>query len=181
MTRRIVLILLILLVAFVTYRVVSEHPSSPAPKPVEISREATSSSQETILPKEEITRVTYVFDGDTIEVTGGRRVRYIGMNAPEIQSKYRNAECYGNEAKEENGRLVEGKTIRLVSDVADTDKYGRLLRYVYVGNEFINEELVQEGFAVAEPIAPDTMFAAQFYQLQQEAKTKHIGLWAACP
>ena len=160
--KRVLLVLSIILVLVATYVVVK--------KPQEIS--STSS---------EMTQVTYVVDGDTVEVTGGRRVRYIDVNAPEIAHPGQKEECFGIAAKNENNSLVNGQTVRLVSDVGDKDTYGRLLRYVYVGNEFINDTLVRQGFAVAEPIKPDTEFAKQFLFAQQEAKQMDRGLWNACP
>jgi len=126
-------------------------------------------------------KVTYVFDGDTIELSGGARVRYIGMNAPEIAHPKSRAQCFGKEAADENKKLVLGKTVTLVSDTTDKDAYGRLLRYVYVGNAFINDELVREGYAVAEPVKPNLKYAQEFYTDQESAKKMKRGLWSACP
>ena len=72
-------------------------------------------------------RVTQVIDGDTITIEGGYRVRYIGIDAPEVYPKL---EAYGIEAWQANRKLVDDKRIRLEQDVSETDKYGRLLRYV---------------------------------------------------
>jgi len=157
---RIILLAAIILVLWITYRMTGEKG--------------------VVAPDEEMTKVTYVFDGDTIEVTGGRRVRYIGVNTPEIAHAGTKEECYGTSAKNENFSLVQGKTVRLVSDISDTDSYGRLLRYVYAGNEFINDTLVRRGFARAEPITPDTEFAQQFFSAQTEAQQNGRGLWSAC-
>lgn len=123
--RRIILIAAIILVLWVTY--IWWHESTPA-RMVDVPHEATSSSQ--ILPQAvgEMTNVTYIIDGDTIEVAGGRRVRYIGVNAPEIAHPGTKEECFGVIATDENKSLVSGKTVRLVSDVVDKDVYGRLLR-----------------------------------------------------
>lgn len=126
-------------------------------------------------------RVTYVFDGDTIEIAGGARVRYIGMNAPEIAHPTIKAQCFGKEATDENKKLVLGKIVTLVSDAGDKDVYGRLLRYVYVGNEFINDDLVRMGYAVAEPVKPNLKYAEEFYTDQLLAKKLKLGLWSACP
>ena len=153
--KRILLVLAIILVLLATY-VVLHNP------------------QETSSSSSEITRVTRVVDGDTIEIDGGRHVRYIGINTPET------TDCFGNIATEKNTSLVNGKTVRLVSDVADKDTYGRLLRYVYVGNEFINDELVRQGFAVTEPVKPDIVFAKEFLSAQTEARKENRGLWNAC-
>ena len=73
----------------------------------------------------DMARVTQVVDGDTIIIEGGYRVRYIGIDTPEI---YPEVEAFGIEAWQANRRLVEGKEVRLERDVSETDKYGRLLR-----------------------------------------------------
>ena len=125
-------------------------------------------------------KVTYVFDGDTIEIAGGARVRYIGMNAPEIAHPEKSAQCFGTEATVENKKLVLGKTVTLIPDTTDKDLYGRLLRYVYVGNDFINDELVQKGYAVAEPVKPNLKFAEKFYEDQHTAQNNNVGLWSFC-
>ncbi|GAF76144.1 unnamed protein product, partial [marine sediment metagenome] len=78
-----------------------------------------------------------MIDGDTIIIEGDYRVRYIGIDAPEI---YPELEACGMEALEVNRALVEGREVRLEQDVSETDKYGRLLRYVYVDDIFVNAE-----------------------------------------
>ena len=161
--RRIFLILAIIIVLLVTYAV-TKKTAAPV-RPVEITIEAASG---------ETTLVTRVIDGDTIEVEGGRRVRYIGIDTPEI------TDCFGVTAKDKNSDLVAGKPVRLVSDISDKDAYGRLLRYVYAGDIFVNDTLVRQGFAAAEPIKPDIQYASQFLTAQNEAKQEHRGIWQAC-
>ena len=165
------------IVAFQTYTL-GITKSASVTKPIEISREATSTAR--LIP-ETRAKVTYVFDGDTIEIAGGARVRYIGMNTPELARENVKEECYAKIAADENKTLVLGKTVRLVPDVSDTDKYGRLLRYVYVDNLFINDYLTRQGYADAEPIRPDIHLAATFYAAQKEAQKHMLGLWSACP
>jgi len=122
-------------------------------------------------------RVIRVIDGDTIEIEGGARVRYIGIDTPET---YGEAECYGWEATAKNRELVEGKRVRLVKDVSEADRYGRLLRYVYVDGVFVNAELVRLGYALAVTYPPDVKYADLFLSLQGEAKEAGRGLWS-CP
>ena len=116
--------------------------------------------------------VTRVIDGDTIVVQGGDRVRYIGIDTPEI------GEPYYLEATAKNAELVEGKEVRLEKDVSEKDRYGRLLRYIYVGDLFVNAELVRWGYARAHSYPPDTYYAELFSQLELEAKQAGRGLWA---
>jgi len=113
-----------------------------------------------------------VIDGDTIdiELNGERqRVRYIGVNTPE-----RDELCF-EEATEANIDLVDGKTVKLVKDVSETDRYGRLLRYVYVGDVFVNRALVAEGFAEAVLYRPDDRHYELFSQLEAEAAQSGLG------
>jgi endonuclease YncB( thermonuclease family) len=116
--------------------------------------------------------VTHIVDGDTFDVqlsNGNYRVRYIGINTPE-----RNEPCY-QDATNADAMLISGKTVTLVKDVSDTDQYGRLLRYVYVGNDFINADLVREGWAENAEYPPDTAHAAEFRALEAQAKQANIG------
>lgn len=130
--------------------------------------------------------VTRVIDGDTIELANGERVRYIGIDTPELNSRGREeAECFAREALEKNRELVLRKEVRLEKDVSDRDRYGRLLRYVYVagpeGKEvFVNKRLVIEGYAQAATFPPDVGFADKFLAAQQEARAKSKGLWKKC-
>jgi micrococcal nuclease len=97
--------------------------------------------------------VIHVVDGDTIKVAIDGRVetvRYIGVNTPEI------GERGYKDATETNRRLVEGKRVRMGSDKQDTDKYGRKLRYVWVGKKLVNRELYRQGVAKLMIIEPNT-------------------------
>jgi len=77
--------------------------------------------------------------------------------------------------------LVLNKKVRLVKDVSDTDRYGRLLRYVYVDDTFVNDYLVKEGYAKASTYAPDVKFSGQFAASEREARENKRGLWgSAC-
>ena len=126
-------------------------------------------------PSTDTVSVSRVIDGDTIVVDGNVHVRYIGMNAPEVSER-----C-GNEATEVDRRLVGGKAVRMEKDVSETDRYGRLLRYVWVGDTFINAEIVRLGYAEAKEYPPDLKYRSLFRQLEGEAKAAKIGMWAAGP
>lgn len=126
-------------------------------------------------------KVSRVIDGDTIEIEGGERVRYIGIDTPETVDPRKPVQCFGVEASNKNKELVAGKTVRLEKDATDRDKYKRLLRYVYVGDDFINLELVKQGFAYSYSYPPDIKYQDQFLQAQQEAEKNKSGLWTACP
>lgn len=132
----------------------------------------------TILSQEETVVVKRVVDGDTIELIDGRRVRYIGINAPELSAQ-NGKTCYGREATAKNITLVEGKTIRMVKDISDVDKYQRLLRYVWVGDIFVNEILVREGFAQVSTFPPDVLYKDGFLAAEKQARGEMIGLWGS--
>ncbi len=128
--------------------------------------------------------VTRVVDGDTIEVQiGGQeyKLRYIGINTPETVDPRRPVECFGKEASNRNRDLVDGRTVGLEKDVSETDKFGRLLRYVWLGGDMVNALLVRDGYAVASTYPPDVRYAGLFASLQAEARGGARGLWGpAC-
>ncbi len=123
--------------------------------------------------------VKYVIDGDTIVLADNTKVRYIGINSPEIE-KNNKLECFAQNAKNFNRQLVENQIISLEKDVSEKDKYGRLLRYVYLDGNLINEMLVSQGFVKVEIVPPDTKYAAIFKQAEQDARKDNRGLWKAC-
>lgn len=120
-------------------------------------------------------RVLSVIDGDTIIIEPNVKVRYVGIDAPEVD------ECFAEESLAENKKLVEGKTVKLEKDVSDKDKYGRLLRYIYIDGLFVNEHLIKQGFAKNMGIKPDLRYYQLFKGAQTEAKDFSRGLWQACP
>lgn len=127
--------------------------------------------------------VRAVVDGDTIEVEleGGtvERVRYIGIDTPETVHPSKPVECFGREASARNKELVGGKEVLLERDTSDRDRYGRLLRYVYVGGALVNEALVGGGFAHASPYPPDVRYEARFRNAERQAREERAGLWGA--
>jgi micrococcal nuclease len=124
--------------------------------------------------------VVRVVDGDTIHVRIGARVekvRYIGVNTPEVHHPRKGEEPGGREAAEVNRRLVEGKSVRLELDVQERDRYGRLLAYVWVGDVMVNAELVRLGYAQVMTIPPNVRYQEMFVKLQREAREAGRGLW----
>ena len=130
-------------------------------------------------------RVTRVVDGDTIvvEIDGSEyTLRYIGIDAPETVKPNAPVGCFGPEANAFNKQLVEGETVGLETDNSDTDDFGRLLRYVWLGGEMVNATLVEGGFARAKRYPPDTRNNSLFESLEQAARDAGRGLWGAtCP
>jgi len=125
--------------------------------------------------------VTRVIDGDTIEIETGEKVRYIGMDTPETVDPRKPVQCFGEEASAKNKELVLNKKVKLVKDVSETDKYGRLLRFVYLEDgTLVNLELVKEGFAQVMTIPPDVAHSDDFVKAAKEAREAKRGLWGAC-
>lgn len=124
-------------------------------------------------------RVTRIVDGDTFEIEGGKKVRYIGINAPESVHPRRSAQCFGTEASHFNQGLIEGKRVRMQKDISEMDRYGRLLRFVYLEDgTFVNEQLVREGYAFASAYPPDTAQSEFFTQAETSARMEQRGLWS---
>ena len=130
-------------------------------------------------PEENLVKVTQVVDGDTIKLSTGETVRYIGIDTPETVHPIKPVECFGKEASNKNKELVLGKEVRLEKDISETDKYGRLLRYVWVGDLLVNEYLVREGYANASSYPPDIKYQDRFTQAEREAREAGVGLWGS--
>lgn len=132
--------------------------------------------------------VVKVTDGDTIEVllAGEQKiVRLIGIDTPETVDPRRPVGCFGKEAANETKSLLSDRGVILQKDVSDTDKYKRLLRYVFLpldNNQtlFVNDYLVREGFAKVLTYPPDVKFNDQFRQAETEARENNRGLWVRC-
>jgi micrococcal nuclease len=154
-------------------------PPTEAAEPTAVALSTPASAAESkvqpiIVWGEEAT-VTGIIDGDTLEVDingVGYRVRYIGMDAPEEDQPL------FDEATEANRLLVEGQIVTMNKDVTETDRFGRLLRYVYLGDgTFVNGELVRQGYAQEAAFPPDVAQQELLLQLQLEARESGRGLW----
>ncbi|MBI1833751.1 MAG: thermonuclease family protein [Candidatus Andersenbacteria bacterium] len=170
-----------------------EGTSTPTPTP-EVAAEAPAVAAESTIATQtsptpttaaqpvvvEGVLVKRVIDGDTIELETGQTVRYIGIDTPETVHPSQPVGCFGKEASAKNTALVAGKRVRLEKDISETDRYGRLLRYVYVGDTFVNDSLVRQGYANASSYPPDVKYQDQFRQAEQEARAAKRGLWGSC-
>lgn len=148
------------------------------PQPLESSTSAA--------PKKYL--VTKVMDGDTFEFKSENqlfKVRLIGIDTPETVDPRRPVGCFGKNASNETKRLIEGKEVILTKDISETDKYNRLLRYVFLPlsggeNLFINDYLIRQGFANASSYPPDVKYNNRFAQAEKEARDNLRGLWGEC-
>lgn len=132
-----------------------------------------------ILPEGREVLVERVIDGDTIVVSGGERVRLIGIDTPETDQD----ECYAGEATQfVLGLVPPGTEVVLVADVEQTDRFGRTLAYLYRAEDglFVNAEIVAQGYAQTLTIPPNVVHAEQFRKLAAQARDAELGLWSAC-
>ena len=147
-----------------------------SPQKVETIKQSATPTP-TSSPISTYSKVTKVFDGDTIEIEGGQKVRYIGIDAAEV---YPTIQCFSEEALAKNKELVLGKVVRIEKDLSETDKYGRLLRFVYIGDVFVNDELTKDGFTKVMTVPPDVKNKDQFLQSEKYAEENNLGLWGKC-
>jgi endonuclease YncB( thermonuclease family) len=115
--------------------------------------------------------VSEVIDGDTFKTKDGKTIRLIGINAPETGEK-----CY-QEAKDKLEELLYKKKIRLERDASNKDDYGRLLRYVYVDDLFVNSEMIRLGLARFEEIEPNEKYSELFLDLENKARRAGRCIW----
>lgn len=134
-------------------------------------------------------QVTNVVDGDTLDVLiNGKqyRIRIIGVDTPETKHPSQPVMCFGVEATQKTQELIAlaDSQVLLEKDVSETDRYDRLLRYVWLkhpdGTRMLNEELVKWGYAQVSTYPPDVKYQELFLASQREAREQSRGLWAAC-
>ena len=142
-------------------------------------------------PGREIHRVSYVYDGDTIKLDNGERVRLIGIDAPEAHDNEklsrdvahrridrRRQLSMGQEAARFVRPLLQGQQVRLEFDVERRDRYHRLLAYVYLSDgTFVNEKIIHEGYAYPLTVPPNVRYADLFRRWFDEARQNRKGLW----
>lgn len=126
------------------------------------------------------TRVRFVFDGDTILLSNGDRVRYLGINAPDLDPEENRHEFMAIAARRFNKKLVKGKRVRLEFDKEKRDRYGRLLAYVYLAKtgEMVNALMLKNGMAYVLSKKPNLKYRRLFLKYQREAMQKKIGIWS---
>ncbi len=129
-------------------------------------------------------KVSKITDGDTFYVTTSSsekyKIRLIGIDAPETRNvgvKVRK-EYFGTEAKIFVTQLLKNKKVKLTFDVQKTDRYGRVLAYVYLESGiFLNQYLVEKGFAVVSTFPPNVKYVEKFTQAERNARKLKLGMW----
>jgi micrococcal nuclease len=157
-------------------RVEPESTVSPITSPTLTSDVRGTTSSTTSVELDVVVEVVSVTDGDTIRVLmpdgTNEPVRLIGIDAPEDGS------LLDQEATDYLEELVLGKDVRMVVDVSDRDRFDRLLRYIYVGDLFVNEEMVRAGLAIAKRYKPDIAMASVLEAAQERAEQGALGLFS---
>jgi micrococcal nuclease len=126
--------------------------------------------------------VEWVNDGDTIILSDGRRVRYIGINTPELVHEDQPAEPFSQKAYSCNRKLVQGKKVRFEKDQQLTDAYGRTLAYVFLKDgTLVNATLVQAGYAYCLYVKPNARYYLKLRDYQREAMRQRKGMWKFLP
>ena len=144
----------------------------------------TIQDEKVVVNSQETARVLRVIDGDTIEVSlNGKEetVRLIGIDALEVIDPRKAVECFGKEASDKAKEVLNGKTITLESDPAqgNRDKYGRLLRYVFINELNINKLMISEGYAHEYTYQNNPYkYQLEFRNAQKKAKENKVGLWS---
>lgn len=159
--------------------------SSSTEKASETQKSVSTTSASTPIPSPPpshggiFVKVVNVVDGDTIKIETGETVRYIGIDTPETVHPDKPVQCYGKEASDKNTALVERKVVELEKDISEKDKYGRLLRYIWLNDVLINEVLVREGYAQSSTYPPDVKYQNRFVEAQRFAREEQKGLWGS--
>jgi endonuclease YncB( thermonuclease family) len=124
-------------------------------------------------------KVHWVDDGDTIVVAGGERVRYLGINTPEVAHKDKPGEPFGEEAKAFNKKLVQGRWINLELAEQQRDHYGRLLAFVFLEDgTSVNGELIRQGYAHLLRRESKLPYWKRLLELQRQALKEKKGMWS---
>lgn len=136
-----------------------------------LNQPTVNQTQNRVLPKDGV--VQRVIDGDTVELNDGTTIRFVGINAPEINDPY------STKATELVKKLVENKKVKLEYDAYTSDRFGRILAYVIIDDKNLSIELVKQGLAKVNLITDrrKLIYQDQLLQAEQEAKSKKLGMW----
>jgi len=128
---------------------------------------------------DETVKVHHIYDGDTLQLSDGRKIRLIGINTPELARKQKPAEPFAYAAKKALKSLVrQGQTIHLIYGADKRDHYGRTLAHTFLADGHnIQSDLISQGLARVITIPPNTKFAACYLDIENTARCNRLGLW----
>lgn len=122
-------------------------------------------------------QIKRIYDGDTILLSNGNKVRFLGINTPEI-GRYKPAQAGGKEAKQWLKKALKDKKVRLEQDIEKRDKYGRLLAHVFTEDKrHLNLELIKQGLATVSIFPPNIKYTHDFLKAEQQAEEDQLGIW----
>jgi len=124
--------------------------------------------------------VARIIDGDTVELSNGQKIRYIGIDTPELAKGEKQDQCFAQEAKKINKKLVEGKKVIIKTDENDMDRFGRTLAYVFLDDLFVNQYLLQQGVGKYQQDTINIKYQTDLATATDEAHEQKIGLWQEC-
>lgn len=179
---------------YVIYLILSQYTPLPtdttlllSPTPVVLGDQLTPSIVQTTvaIPEDASSAIVKnVIDGDTIEVIFNNEVdtiRLIGIDSPELKAPRKQVECFGVEASTFAKQYLNGKKIYLTRDSSqgNSDKYGRLLRYVWLDEKTnLNQMMIANGYAYEYTYDTPYMYQTAFKESQQQAQAQKLGLWS---
>lgn len=124
-------------------------------------------------------QISKVYDGDTIVLKNGKRVRLLGINAPEVESRYRTSEPGGTAAKNWLQEKLQNKRVHLQFDQEKYDRYKRLLAHLFLpGDMHLNEALLENGLAALNIVPPNLQHSGKLISAQQRAEKQKLGIWS---
>ncbi|MCK5831175.1 MAG: thermonuclease family protein [Methylococcales bacterium] len=123
-------------------------------------------------------QVKKVYDGDTILLSNGNKIRFLGMNTPEVENRHKSAQAGGEEAKLWLQKALKNKKVRLEKDIEKHDKYNRLLAHLFTKDkQHINLELIKRGLATVNIHPPNLKYSNDLIKAQQHAEQNKLGVW----
>ena len=128
--------------------------------------------------------VVDVTDGDTIRVDLAgveTPVRLIGIDTPEKDGPYTDEECFGEQASRYTADALDDRDVELEFDVQRTDRFDRVLAYIWLDGELFNERILLDGLAVLATFPPNVRYVDRFAEAERRARTEGAGVWGACP
>jgi micrococcal nuclease len=126
-------------------------------------------------------RVAAAADGDTLRLESGDRIRYLGIDTPELGNERAAPQAFAAQAAERNQQLVAGKSVQLEIDAEDQDRFGRLLRHVWLDGELVAATLIREGLGYAQLVPPNSRNRERLEAAELEARVAQRGLWSQWP
>ncbi|MDO9169165.1 MAG: thermonuclease family protein [Methylobacter sp.] len=131
-----------------------------------------------IKPGHDFYRVKTVYDGDTVVLEDGRKIRFLGINTPEVQHRDKPADAGGDEAKQWLIDTLKNTKVRLEISAEKTDKYGRTLAHVFTEKkQHINLQLVAAGLAAVSIYPPNLLYVNELVKAQDQAELARLGIW----